>query len=246
MSHKFISTRWIIGHLIVLIVVGAFVRLGIWQLDRLQDRRALNDIVSARMALPPSDLSGLLEDGSSDQLEYRRGFVSGIFDSSEEILIRSRTNNGEAGFHVVTPLVIGDDQAVLVNRGWVPLGFDDPPVGPALAPPDQAEVTGTVRDSQSAPSLGPRDPSEGDLERMYWIDIPRIQEQSIYDLFPVSLELQTQVPQQTGSLPVPVPPRELTEGSHLTYAIQWFAFAVIGLAGYAALLRRSRKVGVGE
>lgn len=246
MSHRFFSTRWIIGHLIVLIIVGAFVRLGIWQLDRLQDRRALKDIVSARMALPPSDLTGLLKDLSSDQLEYRRGVVSGIFDSGEEILIRSRTSNGEAGFHVVTPLVIGDDQAVLVNRGWVPLEFDDPPVGPALAPPDRTEVAGTLRKSQSAPTLGPRDPSGGKLQRMYWIDIPRIQEQSIYDLVPVSLELQAQVPQQTGSFPVPVPPRELTEGSHLTYAIQWFAFAGIGLAGYAALLRRSRRVRVGE
>jgi surfeit locus 1 family protein len=247
MLHRFLTPRWIAGHLMVILVAGVFVRLGIWQLDRLTERRAFNHTVAERIAAAPSDLSGLLNATPPEELEYRTAVVMGTFDESEEILIRSRTNDGEAGFHVVTPLVIEQGRAVLVNRGWVPLEFDDPPVLPALPPRDQTQVTGTVRDSQSAPSLGPRDPSDGVLERMYWIDIPRIQQQSSYALVPVSLELRAQVPQQTGSFPVPVPSRVLTEGSHLAYAVQWFAFALIGLGGYAALLRRSGKGGgVGE
>lgn len=244
---RYLTPLWIAGHLLVLLVAAVFIRLGIWQLDRLEERRSFNSIVAERLAAPPSDLSRLLTE-PSDELEYRQTFVEGTFDVSEEILVRSRTNNGEAGFHVVTPLVQADGStAVLINRGWVPLELDTPPVSPALPPTGRVRLTGTVRDSQSAPALGPRDPAEGSLERVYWIDIPRIQQQSSYVLAPVSVELADQMPVQPGSLPVPVAPPELTAGSHLAYAIQWFAFALIGLGGYAALLRRSRKTGgVGE
>ena len=247
MLHRFLTPRWIAGHLVVIVLAGVFVRLGIWQFDRLNERRTFNDTVAERMAAPPSDLSELLDLLPAEALEYRRAVVTGIFDVNEEILIRSRTSNGEAGFHVVTPLATDTGRAVLVNRGWVPLDLDDPPVSPALPPFGSVEVTGTIRESQSAPTLGPRDPAEGTLERMYWIDIPRIQQQSSYLLASVSIELRSQVPVQNGLLPVPVPSLELTEGSHLAYAIQWFAFALIGLSGYGALLRRNRKTGgVGE
>lgn len=245
MLRRFLAPRWMIGHAVVLILAGLFIRLGIWQLDRLAERRVVNEVVSGRMALPPTDLGRLFSTTPADELEYRRAVATGTFDESEEILIRSRTHNGEAGFHVLTPLVTEGDGAVLVNRGWVPLEFDEPPVSPGLPPTDRTEVTGTVRNSQSAPALGPRDPPDGDLERMYWIDIPRIQQQSSYMLAPVSLELEAQIPAQTGLLPVPAAAPELTEGSHLAYAIQWFAFALIGLVGYAALLRRNRTRTVG-
>ena len=247
MLQKFLTPRWIVAHVVVMVVVAVFIRLGMWQLDRLEERREDNDTVAERLAAQPVALSSLLDNVPGDELEYRRVVVVGTFDVAGELLVRSRTHNGEAGFHVVTPLVTEPGAAVLVNRGWVPLDFDSPPVSAALPPADQVQVTGTIRDSQSAPALGPRDPEDGQLERVYWIDLPRIQQQSPFSLASVSIELRSQIPAQAGPLPAPVPELELSEGSHLTYAIQWFAFAVIGLGGYVALLRRSRRTGgVGE
>jgi surfeit locus 1 family protein len=247
MLQRFLTPRWIAGHVMVVVIAGAFIRLGVWQLDRLVERRAFNEAVAGRLAAQPTDLYSLLDSLGVAELEYRQVVVAGTFDTTEEILVRSRTHNGEAGFHVVTPLVTDRSKAVLVNRGWVPMDLDEPPVLAALPPSGRVEVTGHLRGSQSAPTLGPRDPSEGLLKRVYWIDIPRIQQQSSYSLIPVSIELRAQVPGQAGLLPVPAPIPDQTEGSHLAYAIQWFAFAAIGLVGYAALLRRSRNVGgVGE
>ncbi len=247
MLQKYLTPRWLAAHVIVVIVVGVFIRLGIWQLDRLEERRAQNETVAARMEIPPVGFNALLAGVPESEREFRRVVVTGIFDVDQEVLIRSRTHNGEAGFHVVTPLVSDAGVTVLVNRGWVPLDLDEPPVGPALPPMEAVEVAGTVRDSQSAPSLGPDDPPEGRLQRLYWVDIPRLQQQIPDRLAPVFVDLGSQFPEQAGQLPIPVTARELTEGSHQAYAIQWFAFAVIGIGGYATLLRRSRRGGgVGE
>jgi len=240
---RYRTPRWIVAHVVVLLVAAVFVRLGIWQLDRLDERRTSNAIIADRRAAPAEDLQVLLASVPPDEVEYRPAFVSGTFDVRGEVLVRSRTYLGEAGYHVVTPLVTEPGVAVLVNRGWVPLEVDAAPAVPALPPGGRVEVTGTIRNSQTAPVLGPSDPSDGVLERVFWIDIPRLQVQTEQALVPVSIELAVQQPPQSGGLPIPVIAPEPTEGSHLAYAVQWFAFAIIGLVGYVALLRRSR---VGE
>jgi surfeit locus 1 family protein len=80
------------------------------------------------------------------------------------------------------------------------------------------------------------DPEEGRLVALSRVDIARIQRQVPYELAPVYVLL---VGEQGEELPVPVkPPTFDDEGPHLGYAIQWFSFAIIGLVGYVALLRR--------
>ena len=55
--------------------------------------------------------------------------VTGRYDPQHEILARARTVNGRVGFEIVTPLVLADGTAVLVDRGWVP------PAGAGAATP---------------------------------------------------------------------------------------------------------------
>jgi surfeit locus 1 family protein len=240
MPQRFLTPRWIIAHLTVVVLAGLFIRLGLWQLDRLAERRAANEIVMERRDAPTVEFYELVEQAvDEEQLEFRTVSLQGTFDTGEEVLIRSRTSNGEAGFHVVTPLIGSNRQAVLVNRGWVPLELDTPQAPEAAPPAVLVEVVGVVRVSELPPSLGPDDPSDGVLARMYWIDIPRIQQQSTHPLAPVYIELRGQSPPQSSSIPVPPPASELSEGSHLAYALQWFSFALIGVIGYGALLRRS-------
>ena len=78
-----------------------------------------------------------------------------------------------------------------------------------------------------------------DSSAIYYVDVERLQPQLEYPLEPYYLELIGQQPPQAGDLPVPPPAPELSRGPHLSYALQWFAFAVIALVGYAALLRRA-------
>ena len=110
---------------------------------------------------------------------------------------------------------------------------------PAAPPDGRVLVEGLVRLSQERSGLAPADPVQGELTVLSRLDIPRIQQQSEDELAPVSVDLFTVDPANPGDLPVPLgPPATDDEGNHLAYAIQWFAFAVVGVVGYVILVRR--------
>lgn len=239
------TPRWVTAHIGVIVIAVVFVNLGFWQLRRLDDRQLENAVALSRYQSPPQDLESLVTAAGADleSLRYRRVVVSGTFDPEYEVLTRNQVFQEQAGFHVVDPLVLpgGGDRAVLVNRGWIPLALDDPPIAEALPPESMVEMTGWLSPSQTRPALGRTDPPTGTLDVMSRIDIERIQAQSPYDLLPVFLIADGA---RSDSLPVPLsPPTFDDEGSHLAYAIQWFGFAVIGLIGYAFLIRKSVSTG---
>lgn len=218
--------------LLVCVLAGVFIVLGLWQLDRLEQRRTLNAIGEARLAAEPVALAELSTDLVSS--EYRRVVVSGVFDTTEEVLIRSQVELGQAGFHVITPLVTSDGQAVLVNRGWVPLAMDDPPV-PIEPQQGQVEIEGWVHLTQPRPPFGPVD-GAGRLEVLNRVDIERLSQQSSHELAAVYV---VALGEGGTELPIAVDPPDFgDEGPHLAYALQWFGFAAVGLVGFFLLLRR--------
>jgi surfeit locus 1 family protein len=228
----------VISHLVVLLVVILFVRLGFWQLDRLEERRLENAVGQARFAEDPVDIAALLDSVGADveSLEYRRAVATGVFYPEDELLVRSQVYRSTAGFHVITPLVGESSAAILVNRGWVSLGLDQVPATEAPPPPGKVTVEGWVHLSQERPPLGPVDPEEGRLTTTSRVDISRIQQQMEMALAPVYLVL---IGEGSGDLPISVrPPFFDDDGPHLAYAIQWFAFALIGLVGYLFLVRK--------
>jgi surfeit locus 1 family protein len=230
--------KWIIATVVVAVLAAVFVRLGIWQLDRLEQRQLQNTIGEQRLGAEPVELSELLDQTAGDDLdslEYRRAAIVGEYDVSEEVLIRSQVELGRAGFHVITPLVFDEGRAVLVNRGWVPLEMDTPPVD-APAPRATVEVDGWIHLSENRPSFGPEDPP-GDLDVFNRVDVARIGDQLPYAVAPVFL---VATGEGSGELPITVDPPDFgNEGPHLAYAIQWFGFAAVGVIGFYFLLRRN-------
>lgn len=255
--------RWIAGHLLALVLVVAFVNFGFWQLRRLASVRERNAVIVARAAEAPVELdealtaiAGEAKDGAVGEgaveaagafPAYRRVVARGAFDAEHEVLLRGRSANGRPGFHVLTPLVIEDDgawsgYAVLVERGWVPYDHDTVPVADAPPPAGTVEVLGELREPQGPPTdawavLAPRDPPDGALTQAFYVDVGRLQPQIPNPLVPAWITLRAVTPAHPLELPVPVPEHVLDEGPHLGYAIQWFAFAVVGVVGYALLLR---------
>lgn len=251
-ARKLLSPRWLAGHLLALSLVVLFVNLGFWQLRRMNERSSYNALLESRLNDEPEPLAELLQRYSlaapveaEQSASYRRARARGRFDAENEVLLRSRANNGSPGYHVLTPLRLSEDRAILVDRGWVPFALDTPPVAEAAPPDAPVEVTGVLYPPQTPVTsvllerlgLLQQDPAEGELEAVFFVNPARLEAQLPYTLEPIYLELATQTPPQRAQLPVPPPPPEITAGPHLSYALQWFAFALIGVVGYLALLR---------
>lgn len=240
---------WILSHLFVLACVVAFVNLGIWQFNRLSERKDNNAQVRAAEVLPPELMPGLLPAGAAstadevDAVVYRSVQVTGTYSIDQQVLVQNRSNGGAPGYWVLTPLVQADGTAVVINRGWIPFSYTvdgpwtdfDPPTG-------TVSVLGMVQAPQVRPTsglvTGPSDASEGVLRSLARVDVPRLQQQVDEQLLPIYVNLKAQQPAQAGALPEPVPEPELSEGSHLNYAGQWFIFALLTLIVYPLLLRR--------
>jgi surfeit locus 1 family protein len=254
-----LKPRWI-GFLIVgLVLAVLFTSLGFWQLRRLEQRRANNELLSSRLAESPQPFQDLITNYRADvspfddlSIAYRPTAVTGRYDVANEVLLRTTDNyEGQPGFYILTPLVLENNQAdstssrqaVLVMRGWVPFELNTPPVNEAAPPNETVTVEGMVYLETTRPTgflsgLTPRDPP-GKLAVTAYTDSVRLEQQMPHDLLPVYIRLENQTPAQANALPLKPEGLELSEGSHLGYAIQWFAFTLIGVTGYVLLIRRT-------
>jgi len=240
MSSALLSPRWLLRHVVVLALVIAFLNLGFWQLRRLHSRRARNAVVTARLAIPAQPLPDVVPSAGADpaSLSYRRVVAEGTFDTAREVILPDRSYNERAGNEVVTPLVLADGRAVMVDRGWVPLDDNAPPIVAALPPSGTVRITGVLFASQVRGRFGPRNPDTGTLRQIFRIDLARLQQQLPYTLAPVYVQELSQEPAQTVQYPLAEVLPALDEGPHLSYALQWFAFALIAVVGYGALIRK--------
>lgn len=236
--YRFLLTpKWLAGHVLVATVVVTFVLLGFWQLDRHEQRTSRNALVAERMDAPEAELHDLTG-VPPDDLAYRRVEVSGRYVPGEEVLLTPRSWSGQPGHHVLTPLDTGDGRAVLVDRGWVPFELSDPPVAEAAPPSGEVDVAGLVFPDEPAARFSPALPAGEQLSTVSRADLERLQQQVELPLAPFYVLLQSQEP-AGAELPVAADPPELTPGSHLSYAVQWFLFAAVALVGYPALARRA-------
>lgn len=237
-----LSAGSIVTHVLVVALAGVLVALGLWQLSRLGEVRAENARLAERLAQEPVELSSVADGGlDPDALEYRRAMATGRYATDDEVLQRSREHQGANGYHVLTPLALDGDRTALVRRGSVPFDLDEPPVEEAAPPDGEVTVTGILTRSETQPSFGASDPPAGHLDRVFRADVERLSSQVDGELMPMLLLLERQEPAQSGDLPAPVEREPLDEANHLSYAIQWFAFAAIAVVGYAAFLRKRHR-----
>lgn len=237
----FLTPRWLVAHVLIVVLSVTFVRLGVWQLDRLDERRSENERLRERLAEPPLQLGDVADLSADDEprveaLEYRPIEVTGTYRTDEEVLQRSRAHRGQNGYHVLTPLETTAGPVVLVRRGWVPYALDEPPVAEALPPDGTVTVTGYLERSETQASIGPTDPEDGELAHVFRADVPRIDRQVAGELWPMIVRLESQTPAQP-ELPRPAERPEFDEQNHLSYALQWFSFALIATVGYGFVLR---------
>lgn len=212
-----------------------FVRLGVWQLSRLSERRSFNSKVVERLREAPQPLAALSQDTALGH--YRQIAVSGTFDFDREVVLAGRSHNGSPGVNLLTPLRTGaGDSAVLVNRGWAYSPDAATLDGTRWREPPAASISGYAETYVGA---DPR-PQGGDGRRVRSLDRAAIERVVGLPLAPYIL-VQTSAPTlRPDSVPVRLKLPVLDEGPHRNYALQWFAFAIITVVGGVALMIRNR------
>lgn len=223
------------GGLLVAIVVAGFISLGLWQWNKYAikterqtelDRRSRDALIA--MPRRPA---------SADFLRYRHVELAGEFDAARQILIDNRVDPAteRAGYHVVTPLKLaGSDMRVLVNRGWV-LAAADHRVLPEVVPPaGQVTLTGiAVVPPAKFFTLAP--PAAGWQPVWQNLDLARYAAAAPWPLQPVVVELDAAAPH--GYARAWPRPDEHAD-KHLSYALQWFGFAVSSVGIWLFFLLR--------
>ncbi len=242
------SRRWLPATLLVLVAAAVLARLGIWQLDRLAQRRALNARVSEQQAAPVLTLDKNAGNLDLYSMEYRSVIVTGTYLPTDEVVLRNQTwetdFGPELGVKIFTPLLIeGSNVAILVDRGWIPQVDANPEERAKYAQAGTVTVRGQLRRTdldfnllrKPNPTL-----SAGQARLDAWndLDLERLDAQMDSDLLPVYLQEFPQ-PEQTQPPYIVLPELDPTdEGPHFGYALQWFSFAVLLLIGYPFYIRR--------
>jgi len=229
--------RWIVFHLVVVAAIVAMVNFGFWQLRRLDDRQEFNALVEARYDAEPVPLDELLTPGTDPgDVVWRPVVTSGTYLPDDGLLVVNRSQNGRAGVNTVVPLRLDDGRILLVNRGFVPLAVDTPPV-----PATDVEVTGRLRPSQERRLGQLSDPGEGVLREAQRLDLERLDTQFDGLLVPMYVDLMRSSPPEGDGIPEPVIAPDLSEGNHLSYAAQWFIFSIAAAVGWVLAVRRSAR-----
>jgi len=226
----------------VFLVAAACVRLGFWQLDRLEQRRDANAGLQERLARGPVVLSESPVDTTG--LVMRAAEVSGTWDHERSVALAGRGRQGVPGVHVLTPLLTAEGRAVLVDRGFVPSPDAATVAWAAARVTGPATVVGRFRafspDLAAEGSL--RTPPEGQDALPVWFarSPDGIGAHLPYRVGPLYLVAERST--AAAPYPAPSPPPELDDGPHLGYALQWFSFAVIAVVGWGALVLRGSRL----
>ena len=212
----------LIPTLVTLILLYVLISLGQWQLDRAEFKDNIQKLINARTDLPHSDL-GLLS-GSIEERLFMPVTVNGTFDVDHQLLLDNRVVNHQAGYDVYTPLRRNDGTAILVSRGWVPLGRTRQDLPDIAFNHDSGNIRGILAKPPSAGLVL----SDNANQYQQWpalaqfVDIQEIEENLGYPLYPMILILDKNNAVALHQEPIGL---NMNSEKHLGYAFQWFGLA---------------------
>lgn len=230
------TRRWL-GYLAVAIVFAIVCSgFGVWQFARRAEARAEIDRIVANYDAEPQPIESLLPelDSFEESQKWAPVEVTGRYLTEAQLLARNRPLGGQPGFEVLVPFLLENGEIVIIDRGWVPTGReqDSPDVVPA-AP--EGTVTVVARLQGGEPTLPGRTAPQGQIPSIQLEEIAADLDRPVYTGAYGLLAEESPAPAER---PIAEGRPELDEGPHLSYALQWFVFALMGFVFYIYLLRQ--------
>jgi surfeit locus 1 family protein len=236
------SLRSLILLLAALVSALATARLGLWQLDRAAQKTGLHESQIARGALPALQMAQLASspEGAVEQ-QHRRVVLEGRWLAAHSVYLDNRQMNGRPGFFVLTPLQIAPDDAVLVQRGWVPRNVRERErLAPVETPAGLVRIEGRI-----APALARLyefDSAASGVIRQN-LDVASFARESGLALRPLVVVQLDGAAAPADGLLRQWAPAVLDVSKHHGYAVQWFALSTLitGLYVWFQLIRPRRR-----
>jgi surfeit locus 1 family protein len=224
--------------LFTLAALALLIGLGVWQVKRLAWKEGLIAEIEARVKGPPITLpEAIALSRQGRDPSYSRVHVKGSFDHAKERYLYALSDEGEPGWHVITPFSSVEGDLVLIDRGFVPDRLRDPSSRAAGQLEGEVDVTGLVRLSETP---GPFTPdNEPDTNRWFWRDLSGM----TYSMFPTATMdpapffLEAEKSDVPGGWPAGGQTRLDLPNNHLQYAITWFLLAGAVLVIYLVYVR---------
>jgi cytochrome oxidase assembly protein ShyY1 len=233
------SSKWLGYLLLAAIFAAACVFLGRWQMDRRAETLAEINRVVTNYSATPIPFAGVREE--FDQLdpgkEWTQVELKGSYLLDGQRIVRNRPLNGQPGYEVVVPFRLTTGETVVIDRGWLPIGNNNPGSPDSVPAPSAGEVTAVVRLKHPEPALQ-RGAPEGQLAS---IDLTAYAAQLGYPLLTGAYgQLASETP-PAAEMPLPFPKPSTEEGTHLSYSLQWFAFGVLMFVGFGYAARQQAR-----
>ena len=233
-------------HLILFATFGTVLAflcaLGFWQLHRAEAKRVRYDTFTARLNEAALGLDLIERHTPAAEYLWRRTDVTGRYLETQ-VVVDNRILRGQAGYEVLTPFVSLGGRAVLINRGWVPMGGRRDHVPEIPVPQDEITISGFFGPE---PVVGIELPGASSVAERLSPRLIRIQRPVIREigdllgreLWPALIYVKAEA---AGALTVDFSPPGDGSARHTAYAVQWFSMAaILAVIGLWNLRRRGR------
>ncbi|MCF3962903.1 SURF1 family cytochrome oxidase biogenesis protein [Streptomyces fuscigenes] len=256
MLRTLLTRRWVVLTLVLAALIPTFYRLGLWQYHRYEQTNRLNAMIEHNESARPVPVTSLSKPGGTVPFSqtYRKVSATGHYDAAHEFVVRQRTNaSGDVGFQVITPLIMADGEAVLVNRGWVAPASQSGTAYPRTPGVSRGTVTltGRLRPDETYATTGIHKRPSLPARQSVIIDTREHTRDISEPLVAGYIELTATAPAPPAADQAELTPgpQEDTnsmavvgQGVHLPYAIQWWIFAAAVPVGWWILLRRDTEI----
>ena len=223
--------RWIALTVVLLGLIYLFIRLSDWQFDRYDQRIIRNEQATSALSSAPKNIVSSSQ--LSEMKQWERVEINGTYLNEQSKLVRKQYLGNSLGFWIITPFKIQNGDNILVNRGWIPIGSSaSTNQSIPTAPTGKINIEGYLQPFK----LSTTQPKDLPLNQVNTIDYKYF-DFNITNDFYLQLAKSSPMDNQVAIIPLP----ELSNGPHLSYAIQWILFALLLPIGWYVLLKNESK-----
>lgn len=239
-TYKFLfSSRWVGYFAVALVFALACAALGNWQMNR---RNAVVENITkiqqnyAGEIVDYADVAANFDELDAAR-EWTRVRLKGVYQTDDERVVRNRPLNGGPGYEVLVPLRLENGDTVIIDRGWLPIGYNEAGHPDVIPQPESGVVEVVARLKPPEPKLD-RGAPDGQLASI------ELNDYAAQLSYPIKTGAYGQLASESPAAarnPVPFPAPSIDEGSHLSYSLQWIAFGVLAFVGFGYAARMQRR-----